>query len=469
MISEMEIMRKGEEYSGTVKGIAYPDRGRLTGPEGERVTVKCTLPGQQITYRVSRKRDERIEGKLVSVDALSPLETEKPSCRSFPQCGGCLLQRMPYSAQLAMKEKELQELLSEVLPDNAVYDGILPSPVPFGYRNKMEFSFGTESFGGPLTLGLHKRGAIYDILQATDCAIAHPDMRLAAQTVFAYCAEMGFPHYHKSRNTGFLRHLLLRRSESEGALLIVLVTTSEVRHDFTPLKDRLLALPLAGRIAGILVGINDLPADMVQYQKAELLYGEPYLTERMLGLTFRISVFSFFQTNTGAAERMYGRVRDYLGSFAETRERKPVIYDLYSGTGTIAQIVSPMAERVYAVELVAEATAAAAENAHLNGIGNCIFINGDVLQKLDEIEEKPDFLILDPPREGIVPKALSKIMAYDVDHMIYISCKATSFVRDMHVLRSAGWEIGRWSLADLFPQTPHCEAIVSMSRAGSKR
>ena len=461
------MLKKKDAAEGLVEKAVYPNQGIVRGPEGEKIYIKGVIPGQKVSFRITKKRETHYLAKLLSVTERSPEESEMSLCEAFPECGGCLYQYLPYEKQLQLKEEQLQELLAPCLSEDSVYDGMLSGPNMFAYRNKMEFSFGNDRIGGPLHLGFHKRGTTYDILMADTCTIVHEDVRKVVRTVWEYCTERNFPHYYKTQNTGFLRHLLVRRSEYSGSLLVCLVTTSEKDHDFSPLAEKLLALKNdTGTIqyAGILHGINDLPADTVQYQSVKILYGTDCLTDSLLGLHFKISVFSFFQTNTGGAEVLYRQVRSYLQDFCADSGRKPVIYDLYSGTGTIAQIVSPEASRVYAVEIVEEAVEAAKENAVINQIDNCTFLCGDVLQKLDEMEEKPDFIILDPPRDGIAPKALRKIMQYDIPRMIYISCKATSFVRDMAVLRLEGWKVERYAFCDLFPQTPHAETVCLLHR-----
>ena len=360
----------------------------------------------------------------------------------------------------------MQELLAPLFSDAETephYDGVVPSPKEYGYRNKMEFSFGDEKKDGPLQLGLHKVRSRYDIVSAESCLIVEEDIRAIIRIVLAYCKEKGLPHYHKKSHKGYLRHLLVRRSESDGQLMVLLVTSSQIDHDFRELEGRLRA-GVAGSFAGILHGINDALADAVQCDRIIPLYGTDHLTEQVLGLSFRLTLFSFFQTNTKAAEAMYDLVRRYLHAFLEEKGRKPVLYDLYSGTGTIAQILAPSASHVYGIEIVEEAVLAARSNARDNGIGNCTFLCGDVGKVLGEIEERPDYIILDPPREGVLPKALSKIAAYEVPHMIYISCKPTSFVRDMTILSAWGYAVDRYAVCDLFPFTKHAELVVSLYR-----
>ena len=448
-------MKKREIAEGIAERVDYPNIGRVTTDGGETIAVKNCVPGQRVRFRVTKARKEKAEGTLLTVVEPSPFETEEAACGAFPECGGCLYRKVPYETQLSWKKEQVQRLLAPYLDEDTVFDGICPSPAESGYRNKMEFSFGNAYPGGPLQCGLHRRGTKYDVLMADTCQIVPEDYRKILTCVLDFCREKDLPYYHKIRHEGYLRYLLLRSGHKTGEILICLVTSTQVMCDLTELRDRLLSLSLSGRIAGIIHALCDDLADNVAAESEEILYGKDWFYEELLGLKFRISLFSFFQTNSGGAEVLYRVVRDYVGT-----DRKGVVYDLYCGTGTIAQIVSPCADRVYGIELVEEAVAAAKANAELNGITNCSFLAGDVLQKLDELPEKPDFIILDPPREGIVPKALDKIIRADVPRMVYVSCKATSLARDLQVLAGCGWRIERYALVDLFPQTYHVETVV---------
>ena len=200
-------------------------------------------------------------------------------------------------------------------------------------------------------------------------------------------------------------------------------------------------------------------ADIVQSDETRIIYGEEFIYEEILGLKFKISVFSFFQTNSLGAEVLYEKAREYIGN---TKDQ--TVFDLYSGTGTIAQMIAPVSEKVIGVEIVEEAVEAAKENAELNGLDNCEFIAGDVLKVIDEIEEKPDMLILDPPRDGINPKALNKIIDFDVDKIVYISCKPTSLARDLETLQERGYNVEKACAVDMFPNTVHVETVVLLSK-----
>ena len=266
-------------------------------------------------------------------------------------------------------------------------------------------------------------------------------------------------HYKKMQHTGYLRHLLLRRGVTSGEILVHVITTSQAEYDYAPLVSRLLALPLEGKIVGIMHIINDSLSDVVQSDETRLLYGQDYFYETLLGLRFKISTFSFFQPNSLAAEVLYSIVRDYIG---DTKDKE--VFDLYSGTGTIAQLLASVAKEVIGVEIVEEAVEAAKVNAALNGLTNCRFIAGDVLKVLDDLTEKPDMIILDPPRDGIHPKALPKILAYGVENIVYISCKPTSLARDLPAFLAAGYEVQRSCSVDQFCETVHVETVVLLSK-----
>lgn len=462
-------MKKGDIFEGKVTRVDFPNKCRVETADGKVLQAKNGIPGQTVSGIVQKKRGGRLIGRIQEVLAASPLETRAPLCSKFPACGGCTYQTMAYESQLEMKKTQVKQLLDEALcaagqpgsqrGEDYIFEGIMASPAEFAYRNKMEYSFGDEYKGGPLTLGLHKKGSTYDILSAEDCKIVHQDFCIVLNCVQEYFRENPVPVYRKMQHTGYLRHLLVRRSVSSGEILTALVTTSQDAPDLEGMKERLLGLPLEGHLSGILHIINDSPADVVQSDRTEILYGREDFYEELLDLKFRITPFSFFQTNTRGAEVLYKTVRDFIG---DTKDR--VIYDLYSGTGTIAQVLAPLAARVVGVEIVPEAVDAARENAALNGLSNCQFLAGDVLNMLDEIEETPDLIVLDPPRDGVHPKALKKIMSYGVERMVYISCKPTSLARDLEILIGGGYGVERARCVDMFPGTCHVESVVLMSR-----
>ena len=509
-------MKKGEIYEGTVEKTEFPNRGIIKAEE-RRIIVKNTIPGQKIRYRIRKLRKGTGEGQLLEVLEPSPLETE-PACPHFGQCGGCTYQNLPYEEQLRLKESQLRELLDGAVWKPYMFEGVKESPRRLAYRNKMEFSFGDEVKDGPLALGMHKRGGFYDIVTTDQCQIVDEDYRKILSCTLQYFQEQGLSFYHRLRHTGYLRHLLVRKGAKTGEILVDLVTTTQLSlprgaeakaenmqpqgaaaaqqedgfsaarladavadtDTANPLQiqqiqrmdadwsELLRALELDGTIAGILHTYNDSLADVVQNDRTEVLYGRDYFYEELLGLRFKISPFSFFQTNSLGAEVLYSTARDYVG---DTKDR--VIFDLYSGTGTIAQILAPVAQKVVGVEIVEEAVEAARVNAQLNGLSNCSFIAGDVLKVVDELQDKlqdkPDLIVLDPPRDGIHPKALQKIIDFGVERIVYISCKPTSLVRDLEMLQGRGYQVEKAVGVDMFPGTGHVETVVLLSKLNTKQ
>lgn len=487
-------MKKGQILTGMVEKVDFPNKGIVITEEGPCM-VKNVLPGQKITLMVQKKRNGRAEGRLIRVEESSAMETGNP-CAHFGECGGCSYLSLPYEEQLMIKEGQVRKLLSGVLERQKgewKFEGIKPSPVCEAYRNKMEFSFGDAYKDGPLSLGMHKRGSFYDIVTVNDCRIVDQDYRRILSFTRDYFDGVSF--YHRLRHEGYLRHLLVRKAAKTGEILIALVTTSQIdasiknhcgeapktdmaqetagfleeKELLQQWKDELLNLNLTGKITGVLHIVNDSVADVVQSDRTDILYGQDYFYEELLGLKFKISTFSFFQTNSLGAEVLYETAREYVGNLGpekDNEEPDKVVFDLYSGTGTIAQLMAPVARKVIGVEIVEEAVEAARKNAELNGLHNCEFIAGDVLKVLDEIEEKPDMIILDPPRDGVHPKALKKIIGYGIDKLVYISCKPTSLARDLEVFLENGYEVKRAVAVDQFPWTTGIETVALLARVG---
>jgi 23S rRNA (uracil-5-)-methyltransferase RumA len=461
-------VKKGTQIEGIVNRVDFPNKG-IVEIDGEKITIKNTLPGQKINAVINKSRKGRSEAKLIEVIERSPLETVEAKCKHFGPCGGCTYQTIPYETQLDMKAEQVKRLLDPVCSEYE-FLGIKGSPVQWGYRNKMEFSFGDEEKDGPLALGLHKKGSFYDIITTSDCQIVDEDYNQILSCVLAYFTSLSVSFYKKLSHIGYLRHLLVRRAAKTGEILVNLITSTQwmlstpEEEAMEKLKSELLKLSLNGTIVGILHTHNDSQADVVQSDRMDILYGQDYFFEEILGLKFKISTFSFFQTNSLGAEVLYSTAREFVG---ETKDK--LIFDLYSGTGTIAQLLAPVAKKVVGVEIVEEAVKAARVNAEFNDLNNCEFIAGDVLKVIDSIEDKPDLIVLDPPRDGIHPKALEKIIDFSVDRMVYISCKPTSLARDLVVLQERGYKVEKVWAVDMFPGTVHVEAVIMMTYCGQDK
>ncbi len=389
----------------------------------------------------------------------------KTDCEHFNICGGCKYRDVPYEEQLKMKEESVRELIKDYIDEECIWEGVLGSPEIYGYRNKMEFSFGDACKDGPLELGMHKRGSFHDIVTVHDCKIIDEDYRKILIFTRDYFREKEIKYYHRKSHEGYLRHLIVRKGKNTKEILVDLVTSTQYPENVDELikgyKEGLLQLELDGEIKGILNTLNDSLSDAIKNEKTDILYGEDYFYENLLGLKFKISPFSFFQTNSSSAEVIYTKAREFIKNNSVIDNN--VVYDLYSGTGTITQLMAPACKKIIGVEIVEEAVVAAKENAKLNCIDNCDFIAGDVLKVLDEIEDKPDYIIVDPPRDGVNPKALRKIMDYSVDNILYISCNPKSLARDLQML-SWYYKPVRVCVIDQFPFTGNIETICLLSR-----
>lgn len=464
-------MKKGQIYEGIVTDVEFPNKGIIQVEETladgkkkqQRVIVKNGISGQKLRFSINKAKKGKFEGHILECLEKSSLETRDNVCKSFGACGGCSYQTLSYQTQLELKEKQVKKLLGKVC-DLSVFEGIVGSPSEWNYRNKMEFTFGDEYKDGPLALGMHKKGSFHDIVTTDCCQIVHEDYNKILRCILDYFSKLETTFYHRMSHEGVLRHVLVRRAVKTGELLVSVVTTTQKLVDVEGLIQPLLNLSLEGKIVGILHIKNDSLADIVQSDETRVLYGQEYFFEELLGLKFKISTFSFFQTNSLGAEVLYETAREFIESSSENAIDGKVVFDLYSGTGTIAQMLAPVAKKVIGVEIVEEAVNAAKENARLNGLTNCEFIAGDVLKVIDNIKEKPDMIVLDPPRDGVHPKALRKIVDYGVEQLVYISCKPTSLVRDLEVFQECGYEVKRVKCVDMFPQTVHVETVVLLQR-----
>ena len=454
-------MKKGQIIEGTIERVDFPGKG-IMRQEDRQVVIKHTVTGQKVRARVVKARSGKCEAMLLEVLEKAPGECES-DCPHFERCGGCSMRNLSYEDQLVLKEKQVRDILEKACPDPH-FEGIKGSPLVNGYRNKMEFSFGDAYKDGPLTLGLHARGSRYDVITTDECRIVHEDYRKILRTVLDAAKVSSLPAWHRGTHEGYFRHLLVRRAFKTGEILVILVTSSQVEREseeklLQKLTDDLKALDLEGEIVGFGHTVNDRLSDVIDGENTKMIFGRDYYYEELMGLRFLITPFSFFQNNTPGAEVLYDTAREYASV-----EKEREIFDLYSGTGTIAQMMSPAAEHVTGIELVEEAVEAARENARMNGIRNCSFIAGDVLKELDNVSEKPSMIILDPPREGIHPKALTRIIEYGVEKIVYISCKPTSLARDLESFLTGGYEVARSCCVDMFCGTDHVETVVLLTR-----
>lgn len=451
-------MKKKDEIILEIADVNFPNKA-YGYYEGEKVIVKNAVPGQKVQAQVFKKRGSGVEARLQKVIERSPLEREAGMCSHYALCGGCTYQTMRHEEELRLKERQVKRLLENAGICVQSWEGIVPAPSETGYRNKCEFSFGDEEKDGDLALGMRKRMSYYEVVTLKDCNIVDADYLRIIEGTLQFFQERRVPFYHKARHDGSLRHLVVRKGAATGEILINLVTSSEVPFSVEEFKDMLLGLELDGSVCGILHSVNDGLADVVKSDEMRLLYGRDFFMEKLFDLEFKVSVYSFFQTNSAGAEKLYSIVKEFAGDVTDK-----TVFDLYCGTGTIGQIMAEAgSKKVLGIELIEEAVVAANENAKCNHLENCTFLAGDVLKMVDELEERPDLIIVDPPRDGIHPKAIGKIIAFGAPEIVYVSCKPTSLARDLEIFQQEGYQVERVKLMDMFPRTVHVETVVLLS------
>ena len=422
------------------------------------VQMKGGITGQKVKASVKKANSQKADVKLLEVLEKSPLETEQ-ACKHFGQCGGCSILSVPYEKQLEIKSEQVLKLFEEQDIRGFEFLGIEGSPDERVYRNKMEYTFGDEVKGGPLTLGMHKKGRHLDIITVDDCRLVDEDFIKVLTSTVEYFGQKELPYYRINSHQGFLRNLVVRKGVNTNQLMVNIVTTTQIDFDTTEYKDMILNLGTKAEVVSILHTINDGLADAVNCDELRVLHGRDYIEEVVLDLRFKISPFSFFQTNTKGAEKLYTIAREFVGD----HEGK-VLFDLYSGTGTIGQVMASAAKQVYGIELIEEAVVAANQNAKLNGLDNCEFIAGDVAKVVKNLEAKPDLIVVDPPRPGVHKDAIRDISGFGANEIVYISCNPRTLVLDLKGFEAYGYKVEKVKLMDMFPNTPHCETAVKLKK-----
>jgi 23S rRNA (uracil-5-)-methyltransferase RumA len=442
-------LRRGDLVEVVVGDISFPNIG-LARIGDRLLEIKGGLPGQRLRVRITRKGRRNL-GRIVEVLQTAPQEISA-ECAVFGDCGGCAFQNIPYEYEIELKTYMVKKIFAPYNMEDKFLASV-PSPAR-GYRNKMEYSFGDDGADGNLTLGMRKKGSYYEAVDASGCLLPHADFgRIVAETV-EYFRAKGATFYHRKKDSGTLRHLVIRHGVTSGEILVNLVTKGG--DDYAEFAKMLLEIPLENKIIGILHTINDSLADAIVPNSVKTLHGRDFFHE----MGYKIPAFSFFQTNSGMTEYLYATIAEFAG---DLRDR--TIFDLYCGAGTIAQFLARRgAKRVVGVEIDEAAVSCARENAA--NLGNCEFIAGDVKQVVKDLAEKPDIIVLDPPREGIVPKAIPDILAFNAQKIIYVSCKPTSLAANLPAFLDGGYEVAQIQCIDMFPRTANVEVVCALVRKG---
>lgn len=422
------------------KGIKYRFKG---GIKGQKVLIK---PGKKMAVTKS---------KLISILEKSPLEKEK-GCPMLNDCGGCKFQELSLDDEYNYKKDMINDLYKPVWSEPI---NLVKSPQSFAYRNKMEYTFGDTYKGGPLVLGLHMKNRFYEILDNEYCNIVNEGFNAIRSYTQDFFREKQISFYHKIRQEGSLKFFIIRYSFYQDAFMLNLVTATSPDIDKPLFEEYLQGIKsLPYKVVSIYHTISDSSSDAVKPDKINHIWGDEYLIEELHGLLFKISPFSFFQPNPKGAQNLFKKALQCAGDISNK-----TVYDLYSGTGTISQIFAQKARSVVGVEIVKEAVEKAKENAKLNNLTNLDFRANDVLLEIENLKESPDILVLDPPREGIHPKAIDKIISMEAEKIIYISCNPVTQVRDLKIFKESGYRIEEIEAYDQFVRTFHVETVVLLS------
>ena len=471
---EKKILRKGDKIQLKIAGLNTKGRAYgFYGDDENRIFPNINAAEGQIVEGIFVKRRRKYE--LIRCEIIDFAGRKNAIYDEIArQNGGCNYQYYSYDEQLAMKNSNIEKEVKKIAKYDFTFEEPVRSVEVEKYRNKMEFSYGNAVKDGPMILGLHKQNSFHDIVEVDGLKLMDDNFN----KIYVFCNEFskatGLDFYHRLDHIGFFRNLVIRKADFMKQILVNMVTTTQIEDEKKlefqkGLVEGLLALELEKgfKITGILHTFNDNFSDSVVSESEEILFGKRDLEEEILGLKFKISPYSFFQTNSKTVEKLYGKVLDYLDEIEGENIHNSVVFDLFSGTGTIGQIVSKKAKQVYGIELVEEAVEKANENAKLNGIENAHFIAGDVFEKLDEFDKngiKPDIIILDPPRAGVGEKTLNKLLKYDVKDIIYVSCNPKTFNIDLKVLQENGYELVKMVTVDMFPVTPHMEVVSRLKK-----
>lgn len=446
-----------------IEDLDFPGSAGVAEADGRRVLVPGAVPGERVLAQVVGEPRGVARAEVLRRERPSPFRAE-PRCPHFGTCGGCLFQHVAYGKQLELKARFLRQTLEGggITAFGAFeVDAVTPSPDLYYYRNKMEFAF-AESWGA-LVVGLRERSdssrkSRGRTVGLSECPIFSPAVEVILPEVLAFAVERGLTPHNPRTGRGLLRHLVLREGKRTGGLLAVLVTAPAEGVDFAPLAERLAAaLP---RLRGFLHVTNRRVSDTVGFEETSLVLGGPAIEERLAGLSFEVRPQSFFQTNTAAAELLYGQIAALAGLDAGSR-----VLGLYCGSGAIELALARSVRRVTGIDSLAGNIRNAEENAVRNGITNASFAAGTVEDLLREPSgEVPDAVIVDPPRPGLTPKARANLLALNVPKIVYVSCNPKALARDLRGILARGYRIEALVPFDFFPHTPHLETLTVLTK-----
>jgi 23S rRNA (uracil1939-C5)-methyltransferase len=451
---------RNQELELRIDSLAYGGRG-VARLNGFVVFVNRALPGDVVRARVTKVKRSHAEAVAVEVVEAGAPRVEAP-CAHYPACGGCRFQDLAYEAQLDAKSQQVADALARIGGfSDLELEEALPAASTFHYRNKLEYSF-TALPGGEVGLGFHRAGRWDEVLDVERCWLTTDLGNGIREAVKAWARAEGLPAYDQERQDGYLRHLVVREGRNTGQALVVLVTAPGDLAGAARLVEALRAFP---EVRSVHWAVNDSPAEVTNLP-TDLLWGEEAIEEEILGLRYRVRPNAFLQTNTEMCEVLYGLAREYAGLSGDE-----TVYDLYCGIGTIGLTLAGDALTVWGIEYSEESIACAVENAELNGLANAAFFAGDVARDLDELRDRagpPDVVVVDPPRAGLAGKAVRRVGELQAPRLVYVSCNPTTLAGNgKELVRDFGYRLDSVRPVDMFPHTPHVEAVALFTLGGA--
>jgi 23S rRNA (uracil1939-C5)-methyltransferase len=455
-----DILKKQSLVELDIVDLAYGGNG-VAKVDGFVVFVSGAVPGDRVLARIVRRQKNHAEAEVEKFIQASP-ERVEPPCPIFGVCGGCSWQNLPYSVQLAHKQKQAEEVLERiggVRPD--VVRPIIPSPLEWRYRNKMDFTFGFNDQGEPV-LGFHKPGQFWRIIEVRQCLLQPEPIDRLISAMGDWMRKKKLTVYNQKSHQGFLRHFIVRHSRHSDSYIALLLTHDGELPDREDLIQTLTeACP---QLQGLVWGVNTNIADIARMEREAWRWGTPELFETLEELRFRVSPLSFFQVNTPAAEKLYGVIRELLGEDARSLR----LLDAYCGAGSIGIFCAEKVSEIVGVEIVREAIWDARENARRNGVLNCSFLAGDMRDTLPLAVQTPGGpfgrVIMDPPRGGMDKRSLKGLLAIGAPVLVYVSCNPSTLARDLAMIVEEGYQPTIMQPVDLFPQTYHIETVIRFDK-----
>lgn len=473
--------KPGREHTVTIEKLTFGGAG-LAHIDGQTVFVPGAIPGQQVLICITKNKGRYLESKVVKV-LRRAMEEIQPRCQHFHDCGGCTWQNLPYDKQIDYKEQIIRETLEHLTPvDEELRKQlggrvlkIMPSPQVFHYRNKLEMSFGYENSRAEErngkriyldenpTIGFHQPGKWETVLPVTECHLYDEQIGLLVQDVNRFMQETKLPVYNPKSHKGMLRSLLLRRGVQTGEHMIAFVVKAR-KKELEPLFQHFMRFAGRSGLTSLMVIENHGQNEKPEVPKIHTLVGQPFIKERLFDLEFEISPFSFFQTNTLGAEKLYQAI-----AAAADLKQTDTLLDAYCGMGTIGQYLARYCAKVVGIESHPTAIEDALKSAGKNRIANISFYKGRTEQVLDNQVKAGgkyafNVVVVDPPRAGLHPKARSAILAHSPEKIVYVSCNMATCARDMGDFLKAGYELRSVQPVDLFPHTAHIETVSVLQK-----